>query len=152
HQPNSRWVRGTGAAARAVRAAHREQACRARNRTAARPRTSAARSRPKFRAARGDIDMSGIIEMLEDLRRRDVKLWLDGADLRLSAPPGVLTPALIAEIKRCKPELCALLRADGAAATESIKPAPRGGPLPASFAQQQLFILTALEQGQAYHS
>ncbi|MDI1433384.1 non-ribosomal peptide synthetase [Polyangium sorediatum] len=97
--------------------------------------------------------MSGIVKLLEDLRRQDVKFWLDGAELRVSAPPGVLTPALIAELQRSKPELCALLRGEAATLpTSTIETVPRGGPLPASFAQQQLWVLDKLGQGLAYHS
>ena len=36
--------------------------------------------------------MGTLIELLSELRQKDIKLWVDGTELHLSAQPGVLTP------------------------------------------------------------
>ena len=39
--------------------------------------------------------MIALRELLADLYARDVRLWLDGEQLRFRAPKGVLTPELL---------------------------------------------------------
>ena len=43
--------------------------------------------------------------LLARLRRQGIRLWAEGAELKFSAPPGVLTPTLRAELVERKPEL-----------------------------------------------
>jgi hypothetical protein len=49
-------------------------------------------------------------ELLNDLRDRGVKLWVDGADLRFSAPKGALGSGTTKLLSRHKAELIELLR------------------------------------------
>ena len=49
-------------------------------------------------------------ELLSDLRMRGVKLWVDGADLRFSAPKGALGSGATKLLSRHKAELIELLR------------------------------------------
>jgi TubC N-terminal docking domain len=65
-------------------------------------------------------------EFLAHLRRLDVRLWADGERLRTSAPVGVLTPALRAELATHKTAILAFLRTAAGAA-------------PAAFQQQHPF-------------
>src|SRR5262249_42212802 len=63
-------------------------------------------------------------ELLSDLRERGVKLWVEGADLRFSAPKGALgcgSPQLLAPHK---PELVRLLKS-GPESDLSKRPAAR---------------------------
>ena len=48
-------------------------------------------------------------ELLTALRKRDIKVWRDGDNLRFSAPKGALTPELRAELSTHKAELLAQL-------------------------------------------
>ncbi|MCI0419792.1 MAG: condensation domain-containing protein [Acidobacteria bacterium] len=89
-------------------------------------------------------------ELLSHLRGLDVKLWVEGDKLRYSAPDGVMTPALRAELVERKAEILVFLRQAEAAVNHkasSILPASRNGELPLSFAQQRMWLLDQLMPG-----
>ncbi len=81
-----------------------------------------------------------LIEFLAYLRSLDVQIWVDRDRLRCSAPEGVLTQELHANILDRKPELIAFLTQP---ATETI-PISNVQPIPMSFAQQRLWFLSEL--------
>lgn len=54
--------------------------------------------------------MVNIASLLTELRRRDVRIWIDGGKLRCDAPAGVLTPVLREQLKACRAELLEFLR------------------------------------------
>ena len=88
--------------------------------------------------------MSAIDGLLGELRKRDVRLWLDGERLRFNAPPGVLTPELQGQMKERKEEIIAFLRQAGQAlqsAAELIPTGSREGDQPLSSGQQRLWFL-----------
>ena len=98
-----------------------------------------------------------VVDLLEELRRRGIQLWAEGDKLRFRAPDQALTPELRAELAARKTEILSFLQ-KGALATRTadaptIPVAPRGGPLPLSFAQQRLWFLDQLDPaaGAAYH-
>jgi hypothetical protein len=53
-------------------------------------------------------------QLLEELQRREVRLWANGERLGFDGPPDVLTPPVLAAMKASKPELLALLEAQAA--------------------------------------
>lgn len=89
-------------------------------------------------------------ELLAQLATHDIKLWLKAGRLQVSAPPGVLTPALRDQLALHKAELLALLQQQ-----TTLQPIPRvvhQGLAPLSYAQQRLWFLTQLQPtGTAYH-
>jgi amino acid adenylation domain-containing protein len=88
---------------------------------------------------------------LAELRTRDIRLTLDGDNLRLSAPKGSLDPALKTALTIRKAELVAALRAT-ARQPHEIRPVPRNGNLPLSFAQMRLWLLERMKPDTAaYH-
>jgi amino acid adenylation domain-containing protein len=96
--------------------------------------------------------MNPTLSLLTELHQQGVKLWVDGEQLRINAPKGVLTPALTDRLKAQKPALMALLReAEAGPRTPPIRPVERTGPLPLSFAQQRLWFLNRLGSEEAYN-
>ena len=84
------------------------------------------------------------MELIEELRRRDIKLWREDDNVRFSAPAGALTPELRANLSAHKADLLAHL-SDVAAAAPAIPRADRSGGIPLSFAQERLWVLDRLE-------
>jgi amino acid adenylation domain-containing protein len=83
-------------------------------------------------------------EFVSELRRRDVKLWREGTELRCNAPRGVLTSELREELARRKAEiLAALARAELAAGPVPLPREARlpGARFPLSFSQERLWFL-----------
>lgn len=94
-------------------------------------------------------------EFLTRLRDMGVKLRADGTNVRCSAPEGVLSPALQAEITERKAEILALLSEIGnqaGPASPGLAPMPRDAELPLSFAQQRLWFIDQLEPGTAAYT
>jgi amino acid adenylation domain-containing protein/non-ribosomal peptide synthase protein (TIGR01720 family) len=90
--------------------------------------------------------MKSIDELLLDLSRQDIKLWVDEAGLlRYQAPQGTLSSAIKAEMVEHKAEILAFLQDTANSARIQIQPAPRDRELPLSFAQQRLWFINELE-------
>jgi amino acid adenylation domain-containing protein len=86
-------------------------------------------------------------EFMARLRELEVRLWLDGNQLRYDAPTGVITPTLRSELGQRKQEIMVLLaraRADSREELPPISPVAHDQPLIASFAQKRLWFLANL--------
>ncbi|MFQ6030615.1 MAG: hypothetical protein ACE5Q6_24350, partial [Dehalococcoidia bacterium] len=94
-------------------------------------------------------------DFLTQLRRRGVELRVEGDNLRISAPKGVMTTELQEELAQRKAEMLDLL-----ARSESevpfhrmpLLPRTRTEEAPLSFAQQRVWLLDQIEDSSsAYH-
>ncbi|HEX2270161.1 MAG TPA: condensation domain-containing protein, partial [Pyrinomonadaceae bacterium] len=95
-----------------------------------------------------------VVELLTRLRQLDIRVWCEAGQLRYSAPSGALTPELREQLTRSKAELIRFLETAkiSAPSTTDLRPVPRNTPLPLSYAQQRLWLLTELEPDtNAYH-
>ncbi|MCC5632613.1 amino acid adenylation domain-containing protein [Nostoc sphaeroides CHAB 2801] len=99
--------------------------------------------------------MKTIHEFLSELRRLDVKLWIEGGNLRYRAAKESLTPDLLAQMRERKAEIIEfLLQANSASSNNlpRILPNIRDGKLPLSFAQQRLWILEQFDPGNSVYN
>ena len=95
-------------------------------------------------------------DLVADLDRLGVGLWLDGDQLRFRAPQGVMTAELKARLTQHKGDLLEFLREVQTSARlptpAAITPAPREGALPLSFAQERLWFVGQWEPESAAYN
>jgi len=92
------------------------------------------------------MDESGrIIELLNELKQRDIRLWLEGNQLQFRAPNGAFTVELKDKVRANREQIIALLNRsfNNNNIGESIKSEQRGQDYyPLSFAQQRLWFFS----------
>ncbi|MDF5730566.1 MAG: SDR family NAD(P)-dependent oxidoreductase, partial [Rhizonema sp. PD38] len=91
-----------------------------------------------------------VYQFLSHLRSLDVKLTLDGDQLRCKAPKKVLTPQLQAQIAEYKAEILTFLHQDTSSKIKRI--AANTEEIPLSFAQERLWFLNQLEGDSATYN
>lgn len=93
--------------------------------------------------------MKTLDEVLLELGRLNIKVWLDGDRLRYQAPKGILTPTILADLKTHKTEIIAFLNQSVLESKSIINPVDKNikdDGLPLSFNQQQFWLLHNLEE------
>lgn len=88
-----------------------------------------------------------VVEFLASLAKKDIRLWLEGENLRFSAPEGAFTPEIKEKVVANKPAIIEFLRQARKLNETAIEPASRDQPLVTSFGQQRLWILDQLNPG-----
>ena len=90
-------------------------------------------------------------ELLELFQRHAVGLEVADGNLRCTAPKGFLTPERLAELKRHKQQLIAILSGQAGAGRIPRRPAS-DAPLPLSHSQRQLWYLDQLAPGNPFYN
>ena len=92
--------------------------------------------------------MRTLDQLLEELRQRDVKLWVEGDRLRYRSAKDSLVDELLAEVKIRKVEIIKFLNQATENSKSHLPPIvkiDRNAPLPLSFAQQRFWLLSQFE-------
>jgi len=98
------------------------------------------------------MSVATLITKLHDL---GVRVRLDGGELKIKAPKGVLTKELQLELKASKADIIEFLSAaqsGDSSASAVIKPAPDGVVLLPSYSQQRLWFLDQLDPGNSVYN
>ncbi|CBL45102.1 Non-ribosomal peptide synthetase modules and related proteins [gamma proteobacterium HdN1] len=85
-----------------------------------------------------------IVELLSTLAKKDIRLWLEGENLRFSAPEGVFTGEVKSEVIKRKAEIIDFLKQAKKVADAPIPKADRSKDLALSFGQRRMWVLAQL--------
>ncbi|HEV7369245.1 amino acid adenylation domain-containing protein [Arenibaculum sp.] len=91
-------------------------------------------------------------ELLDLFNRHSIALEVDGDRLRCKAPRGFMTEELVADLKRLKREIIAILAGSEDDGGEIARRPGGEADLPLSFSQRQLWFLDQLEPGNPFYS
>jgi len=103
-------------------------------------------------------NMSKIEDFLAELRRHNIELWLEGADLRYKAPKNAFTPDLMAQLRERKSEIVQFFQQIQQAKISTranLTPIPvvsREQHLPLSFAQQRLWLIDQITDNKSVYN
>ncbi|MDX1695322.1 MAG: condensation domain-containing protein, partial [Ketobacteraceae bacterium] len=88
-----------------------------------------------------------VVELLSSLAKKDIRLWLEGENLRFSAPEGAFTPEIRDQIVAAKPQIIEFLKQAQKLRKKGIEAADREGKIPVSYSQQRLWLLNQINPG-----
>ena len=91
--------------------------------------------------------MKDIQSLFKELRKREIRLWLEGEKLRFNGPQGSLTPELKSFLVEKKSEIIAILKSSGQQSSDDIPLAnvDKENILPVSFSQRRLLFMQQME-------
>ena len=93
-------------------------------------------------------------QLLDEFRKKNVRLWVDGGKLMVDAPKGSLGSEELSRLRENRSAIIELIeRARGDANGDRIEASGHDDACPVSYAQQQLWFLDQLnpEASRAYH-
>lgn len=85
-----------------------------------------------------------VVDLLASLAKLDIRLWLEGENLRFNAPEGVFTGEIREQVVSRKADIIAFLKQARKLNEQPIPVIERSGPLPVSYSQQRLWVLDRL--------
>jgi amino acid adenylation domain-containing protein len=91
-------------------------------------------------------------ELLDELQRRDIRLYLQEGELRCKALPGRLDAQLRQAVEQHKPRLLESLAQASREPGAALHPIPRQEFMDVSFAQRRLWLLQQLEPDNAFYN
>ncbi len=91
--------------------------------------------------------MSSVVQLISELRKLDIKLYLENGKLKVNAPSGALTDEIKSQLKAQKNSIIELLSqaTQDSSESSSIPVADRSAQLPLSFQQHRLWALDQLQ-------
>ena len=93
--------------------------------------------------------MSSVVKLISELRKLDIKLYLDGEKLKVNAPSGSLTSEIKSQLSVEKDNIIEFLKhaKQESAPQGMISKTDRTKALPLSYAQHILWVLDQLQPG-----
>jgi amino acid adenylation domain-containing protein len=85
-----------------------------------------------------------VVDLLASLAKLDIRLWLEGENLRFNAPEGVFTGEIREQVISRKSDIIAFLKQARKLNEQPIPVIERSGSLPVSYSQQRLWVLDRL--------
>ena len=92
-----------------------------------------------------------MLELLKLLQKSNIRLEVNNGKLKIDAPKGAMTPAVMGQLKEHKDRLVDYLGASQVKQSVITK-ADRNAPLPLSFAQQRLWFIDQMVGGSAQYN
>ena len=92
-----------------------------------------------------------VVQLISQLRKKNINLKLNGDKLKINAPPGVLNNEIKNALKENKSAIVEFLKSAQSGSESLIQPITRSGDIPQSFAQEKLWFLHQLQPSASYN-